>query len=881
MEPIYVLDLTDATATLETVGGKGASLARMARAGLPVPDGFYVTTSAYRQFVRHNQLDQAIQDALKSVDLSQPAGLEAASSAIQSLFIQAEIPGEIAGAIGQAYAALQGAAPAVAVRSSATAEDLPELSFAGQQETYLNLCGVEALLEAVRRCWASLWTGRAIGYRGQHGIVHESVSLAVVVQLLVPAEAAGILFTADPVTGQRDRLVISAAWGLGEAVVGGLVTPDSLQVDKTSGRLLNYQIAEKEVMTVRVNGGTQEQPVPKPLQNASVLSDSQAAGLAHLGLQIEDLYGMPMDIEWALADGEFAILQARPITALPQPAPSPAGAEPPAAKTASGEDLVWTLPDPKGQYMRMSIIDLLPDTVSPLFDSLAIPALLAGMVKVGRILTRSEPALPEGYVIIINSYAYMQSNFSAREWWWMIAHLLPSYPRMFRMMVPYWRNEALPSYQAVIGKWQGIPPQTLTLSELWSGIQELVVAAMDHLATLMYATTGASAGSEGLFTQVYQKMIRREGDPPATTFILGYNTPPIQAEKSLYDLAQWVASDPDLERYVLDTPATELAAQLDDPDSPLRDGFAARLRQHMGQFGHMIYNLDFAKPLPLDDPTPMIKAIKMYLRGQGTNPYERQGSAEKERLLASEAMSGRAKGLRGWAFRKSLRWAQSMAEVREEAIADIGLSYPALRELLHVLGRRLVEAGAVAQVEDIFYLRKDEIEASLQDLDGGRLPACLADTVSQRRAKAAAAGRLTPPPTLPPRKRYLGVKLDGFVAQAESEQQGETLKGVGASAGRVTAPARVLLGPQDFDQMKPGEVLVAAITTPAWTPLFSMASAVVTDIGGPLSHGSIVAREYGIPAVMGTGVATRHIHTGQLITVDGSQGTVFLGDGKP
>jgi pyruvate,water dikinase len=881
MEPIYILNLTDKTAILENVGGKGASLARLANAGLPVPDGFYITTSAYREFVREHHLDHAIQSVLKSADLAQPAALEVVSKAIQGLFAQAEVPGEISGAVARAYAALEGVAPAVAVRSSATAEDLPELSFAGQQESYLNVSGIEALLQAVRRCWASLWTARAIGYRTQHGISHESVSLAVVVQLLVPAEAAGILFTADPMTGQRDRVVISAAWGLGEAVVGGLVTPDSLQVEKSSGRLLIRQTAEKTVMTVRMNGGTREQPVPKALQEAPVLSETQAAELTRLGVQIENLYGLPVDIEWALADGKFAILQARPITALP---PTPTTPLPAAAMDTLDTQPaapVWALPYPKGQYLRMSIIDLLPDVVSPLFDSLALPALMAGVERAGQFLTRSKPVLPRDYIVTINGYAYMQSNMGAREWWWALAHLLPSYPRMLRTMVPYWRDEVLPLYRSIAGHWGEISPQNLAPAEQWRGILQVVDAAMFHLGTLLYATTGASAGSEALFTQVYEKMARKEGDPPATTFIMGYNTTPIQAEKSLYDLAQWVDDDPLVERYLLDTPSTELAAHLDDPASPLYGGFAARLRQHMAQFGHMIYNLDFARPLPLDDPAPMIEAIKMYLLDQGTNPYERQASAEQKRLQACEAITRRTRGLRGWAFRKTLSWAQSMATVREDAIAAIGLGYPVIRRLLHALGDRLAQAGAIPHSEDIFWLHKDEIEAALLALDEQSTPTSLAPDVSQRRAFAAAAARLTPPPTLPPRKSYMGLNLENFVARSESDQADQKLKGIGASAGRVTAPARVLLGPQDFDQMKPGEVLVAAITTPAWTPLFAMASAVVTDIGGPLSHGSIVAREYGIPAVMGTGVATRFIKNGQMVTVDGSLGTVTLGDGTP
>ncbi|MBN1136729.1 MAG: PEP/pyruvate-binding domain-containing protein, partial [Anaerolineae bacterium] len=252
----YVLPLADPGATLATVGGKGASLACLVTAGLPVPDGFHVTTAAYRRFVAENGLQPGILAVLEQADASQPATLEAASTAIRALFDAAQMPPDVAGAIALAYAGLAGRNPIVAVRSSATAEDLPEASFAGQQDTFLNIDGYGEVLAAVKRCWASLWTARAISYRARQGVGAEGLSLAVVVQALVPAEAAGILFTANPVTGRRDQAMISAAWGLGEAVVGGLVTPDALVVDKVSGAVVERQTADKQVMTARVNGGT-------------------------------------------------------------------------------------------------------------------------------------------------------------------------------------------------------------------------------------------------------------------------------------------------------------------------------------------------------------------------------------------------------------------------------------------------------------------------------------------------------------------------------------------------------------------------------------------------------------------------------------------------
>ncbi len=303
----FILLLSDGTANLEQVGGKGASLRRLATAGMPVPNGFHVTTTAYAQFVAAHHLETEIAAALATIDPAQPATLEATARRIRAAFEAGQMPEDIAVEIAAAYTALgerQGGTTCdlpVAVRSSATAEDLPELSFAGQQETYLNVQGIPAVQAAVQRCWGSLWTARAIGYRLQHGIDQQAVNLAVVVQRLVQAEAAGILFTADPVSGQHDRVLISASWGLGEAVVGGLVTPDSLTVEKISGRVLNRQTADKQVMTVRTIDGTEEQPVPVHLRLAQVLDDAAAAQLTALGVQIEQLYGQPMDIEWAWA----------------------------------------------------------------------------------------------------------------------------------------------------------------------------------------------------------------------------------------------------------------------------------------------------------------------------------------------------------------------------------------------------------------------------------------------------------------------------------------------------------------------------------------------------------------------------------------------------
>jgi phosphohistidine swiveling domain-containing protein len=864
----YVLSISDRQATLQVVGGKGASLARLVAADLPVPDGFHVTTAAYKQFVAENDLQSRILSTLASVDVSQPATLETASQTIRELFSHAQMPPAIAGAVAQAYGYLPGEHPVVAVRSSATAEDLPDLSFAGQQETFLNVHGSTEVLEAVKRCWASLWTARAIGYRARHSIDQEVVSLAVVVQLLVPAEAAGILFTANPVTGQRDQAVISAAWGLGEAVVGGLVTPDTLTVDKATGRVLTRQTADKQVMTVRVELGTEEQPVPEALRCAPVLDDGIAAELVRLGLQIEELYGMPMDIEWTLADGALAIVQARPVTALPEPE-----AEPPTE---------WPMPEPKGPYVRASVAELLPEPLTPLFATLGRAAINAGTRRLMGKLGGTEEGWPEETVVTINDYAYYSGRFTPKQLLRLVTVMPFTMPRMVRHAETLWRDEVHPRYVETIQRWQAGPLDELSATDILVGVRQIADASFDVYALYQSALFPSANLSEMLFTRVYDRLIKREDDPPALNYVLGFDSTPILAEKSLYDIAEWCRARPTLATYVANTPARQLAAQLEDDQVPsgveVEDWreWRGRFRTHLQQYGHIIYDLDFAKPLPVDDPAPLLDTCKMFLGGQLTSPYERQQAAAERRGQATQALLERLKGLRLALFRRLVTWAQKGVPLREEGLADLGLGYPQLRCMLLELGGRLVRAGGVEQPDDVFWLFQDEAERVADALDKGESIDSMVDAVKQRKAVWRAEKRVAPPPVLPPKSRFMGLNLDAFVAAQDGEQAGDTIRGAGTSPGRVTGTARVLHGPEDFDQMQPGDILVSMITTPAWTPLFARAAAVVTDIGGQLSHGSIVAREYGIPAVMGTGVATRRIHSGQTITVDGGAGTVTL-----
>ncbi|HET9561579.1 MAG TPA: PEP/pyruvate-binding domain-containing protein, partial [Propionibacteriaceae bacterium] len=345
MAATYIRSLADEGLGLSEIGGKGQSLARLASAGLPVPNGFHITTGAYLDFVVEHHLEEAIMAQLATVsDLANQA-TDQAASAIAALITGRKIPSAMAADILRAYQRL--GSPPVAVRSSATAEDLPEASFAGQQETFLNVAGAEQLLEAVRHCWASLWTARAISYRAQRQIRTDKISIAVVVQELIDAEASGIAFTADPVTGDDTMIEINAAWGLGEAVVGGQVTPDTITVERASRRIMRTVINTKTVMTQITDGGVSAEPVPRNQQNAPVLTEPQTLQLVDLAILVEDLIKNPVDIEWCRKGDQLFVLQARPITSAIRPDPW---------NDSRSGDFLWT---------NTNVGEAIPDVMTP------------------------------------------------------------------------------------------------------------------------------------------------------------------------------------------------------------------------------------------------------------------------------------------------------------------------------------------------------------------------------------------------------------------------------------------------------------------------------------------------------------------------------------
>ena len=854
MSQLYTLPLADLQATIETVGGKGASLARLSAAGLPVPDGFCVTTAAYRCFVEDHGLQDEILAIASDGDPGQPASLDKASRRIGELFERCAMPEGIAASIREAYAGLGAGNMVVAVRSSATAEDLPGMSFAGQQDTYLNMSGETAVLDAVKRCWASLWTARAIDYRARNGIAAEEVSLAVVVQELVPADAAGVMFTANPLTGARGETVINAAWGLGESIVGGQVTPDTIIVDKVSGKTTEQHIHEKEVMTVCVPGGTRERPVPPDRRDRAVLSAAHVAELVHLGVTIEDLYGRPMDIEWALHDGHIFIVQARSITTLDDlDLHDPAAGQWNDSLTG---DYLWT---------STNFGEAFPDVMTPCTWSLAQITLAEAMPTMG-------PIRPYG-----NVGGRLYGNLSAMASWMatigigprrsarMIEDILGRLPegveiptvrlprlRLVRSALPgvvrrEFRSRA--SHRRLPAFLQTAPKRCDVLrarAQAASSPQELAamwdgeVAPLGQEAVQIFYAAIHQGGNALLSTR--KKLQKLVGQQDADVLLTG----PRGQGGHLASLGLLLG-------------LTQLSKGEID---------RATFTQTFGHRGP--HESEVSAPRPAEDPDWIDKQLAGLSQAN-----QDAGALLARQEAAREAVWHRLRELHPRQQTRIQRLVDRWASIAHEREA----SRSELIRVGWVVRSFVLRAGALTgQGDDVYFLSIDEILALL---DGDLTPL---STVSSRRATYERYRALPSYPALirgpfdpfvwaadPHRRSDIFDASTGFRAPASA-----AITGFAGSAGIVEGQVRVLMSAEEGDQLQPGEILVTTVTNVGWTPLFPRAAAVVTDVGAPLSHAAIVARELGIPAVVGCGNATMRLHTGDRVRVDGAAGTVEI-----
>jgi pyruvate,water dikinase len=533
----------DADAPIDLVGGKGHALSKLTRAGLPVPTGFLITTRAYDEFVSSNDLREQIltpASALEDADFSET---EQVAADIAALFEEANIPGELEAEICAAYAVLEN--QPVAVRSSATAEDLPDASFAGQQDSFLNVRGRHAFLTGLKSCWASLWTARAMTYRARMGIDHGSVSMGVVVQVMVEADASGILFTANPTTGDRSEIVVNAGLGLGDAIVGGEVSPDAYVLDRGDFSLKEARETAKTDMSVPSGEqGTQLAPVPENLRNESVLDSEALSRLAQLSLEAESvLGGMPQDVEWAVAGGVCWLLQSRPVTNLPDPQPG----------------LSWEAPYEGAKLIRRQVVENMPEPLSPLFEELY----LADGLDLSIDAFTAEMDLPfdvEEFIerpmfVTVNGYGYCRYEFRAS---WKMLALIPrvifwyvtALPKLLKNLVEMWR-EGLAEYQDCIERCQRRDVDDFSIGELISGIRELARADARYWFHISIAVGAAKVSEAMLDWFVGSRWV--EGELSAALFLRGFPSKTLEAQSDLARIAQAICRMPSVRDAVLNS----------------------------------------------------------------------------------------------------------------------------------------------------------------------------------------------------------------------------------------------------------------------------------------------------------------------------------------
>ncbi len=867
----YVLGFPEVDRTdVGMVGGKGASLGELSRLeGIRVPEGFCVSTEAFARVIGAAPAIGGLLDRLALMKAEDREAIGELAGSIRGVIEAIAIPEDVQAAITRALARM-GEQEAYAVRSSATAEDLPGGSFAGQQDTYLNVIGRAAILKHISRCWASLFTDRAIAYRLQHGFDHRKVQMAVVVQKMLFPQAAGILFTADPVTGNRKVASIEAGFGLGESLVSGRVSPDRYKVRE--GQVIEEVIATKQLATwAREEGGTQERALEAEQQQRPVLTDAQMVWLAGLGRQIEGHFGQPQDIEWCLVEDDFHIVQSRPITTL-YPIP---------------------LADDEGKHVYVSVghQQMMTDAMKPLglslfqltaagrmyaaggrlfvdiTNQLASPASRSGIVE---LLGRHDPLTKDSLMTLIERGDFIEPSKDDPKGRGpgqgkpdtMLAH--------FQTQIeddPTIVTDLIARSQASIETLKR-DIRTKSGTDLLDFILEDVQRCKQSLTEPR--SFGAIMASHNAAMWINDQMMEWLGEKNAadTLFQSAPNNVTAEMGLALLDVADVIRPHPEVIAYLQHAKDEGFLEGL----LPLAGGPEAHhaIRAFLDRYGmRCIGEIDVTRARWSEAPTTLVPSIlgniKNFEPGASSRKLERgrQEAANKERELLERCQQLPDGEEKARETQRMIRRLRMFIGYREYPKYGIVSRYFLYKQALLEEARQLVRANVLHEPEDIYYLTYQELREVVrtQQLDDR--------IVGERKAEHERHRKLTPPRIL---------TSDGEIfagAYRRADLPAAALVGLGVSAGVVEGRARVLSDMADAE-LETGDILVTAFTDPSWTPLFLSLKGLVTEVGGLMTHGAVIAREYGLPAVVGVQNATRLIKDGQRIRVHGADGYVEI-----
>lgn len=859
----YVCDLQEVDETqVAVVGGKGAHLGGLSRIeGIRVPAGFCVTTDAFRRIMAEAPSIDDRLDQLSRLDPDDREAIRTLSAEIRRTIEGITVPGDLAAAITRALTRL-GEPAGYAVRSSATAEDLPTASFAGQQDTYLNVVGPAAVLQHVSRCWASLFTERAVIYRRRNGIDHRTVHMAVVVQRMVFPDAAGILFTADPVTGNRKVATVDAGFGLGEALVSGLVNPDVFKV--RHGEVVAKTIAAKQrAVHALPTGGTQEVAIDSQRQEQPALTDAQVVRLVQLGRRIEAHFGRPQDIEWCLVDDGFQIVQSRPITTL-FPVPE-SGDQENHVYVSVGHGQMMTDPmKPLGLSMwRLTAMVPMHEAGGRLFVDvtrrLASPMSRAGLLDV---MGKGDPLIRDALETVLDRDDFVPSLPDAG----------PGGPPARGVSAPVEADPAIVTELIDRSRTSIAALERDIRTKSGPALCDFLLDAFEEHKRVLGDPLNLQAIMAGMEATWWLNDRLQEwlGEKNAADTLTLSAPDNVTSEMglALLDVADVIRSHPEVVAFLQ---GVEDEGFLDELPK-IAGGTEARdaIEAYLDRYGmRCVGEIDITRPRWRERPATLVPVILDNVRnfepGAAGRRFEqgRQKAQKKEQEVLSRLRAQPDGDRRADETKRMIDQVRAFVGYREYPKYGIVSRYFVYKQALLEEAERLVQANVLSEKEDIFYLTFQE----LRDVVRSRR---VDDRLIQQSKDAFRSYHaLTPPRVL----TSDGEALTG--AYRRDDVPAGALIGLPVSAGTIEGRARVILDMAEAD-LEAGDILVTPFTDPSWSPLFVGIAGLVTEVGGLMTHGAVIAREYGLPAVVGVEQATRLIRDGQRIRLHGTDGYVEI-----
>jgi len=883
---------------LRQVGGKAANLGHLTGAGYRVPRGFSVKADAFDLFLDSSGLRQSLEGTIVSLDFDDLESVDRDMAAARALMEETPVPPEIETDIRDAYGRLVGDEGAlVAVRSSVGTRDLSASSFPGQMDTYHNIAGDDEVLRLVRKCWASCFSYRATVSRNARGIDHFDVFIAPLVQVMVPSDVAGVAFSANPLNGRADQVVLNACFGLGEGVVSGEVNADHYVIERDTLRVIEDRVGDKRVMFAldeSAGSGTRKVPLDPDLASSACLGLDQVEELARVAARIEELYGYPQDIEWAYHDGVLYVLQSRRITTMDR-AVEPAGDE--------WDSEFDSHVDPRFPYYTLSnISEVLCGVLTPLTIA-GIDALDYGFVATNKdfgLMKGVRPDSEHTFIGIFYSRAHLNLSVvksltaklpgaSAQEFERMLPEDSDDFDETFRL-TPGSAWLLLTSSGRILYAMLRVPRDVVKMREALleriERAQRLDVDGIPYGSYLQWMEESRRYRFEVIkhhitvsqFAVVFYDFLLKltegwlgdERGTIASRLVTGLqNIESAQPSIEIWDLSRIAMESDELRTMFERGEPEELLERLEAAGTPDAEKFLRELSAFLDRFGYRgVFEAELMLPNWGEDPSYVFAMIKNYLQTEPRlSPRELSRKQEGEREATSREVRRTLKGPKRWAFEAIVAQSQKFIAMREYTKASLVMGIAQIKREYHALSRRFVREGLISEQSDLFFLTGDEVTSLARGQGGGM---DVAATVARRRAEYERNKTVVLPEYSKGKPKPL--KPEELAACGDVE----VLTGIAVSPGKVTGKARVITDPRSNARIEPGEILIAPVTDAAWTPLFVTASAIVVDVGGPLSHGSIVAREYGIPGVLNVGTATRMIKTGQVVTVDGDEGKVYL-----